>query len=496
MVRSKKFFRRVREVNEKTRKKNLRYSILDGAASAFSSSIGETYISPFAIMLNASNTQLAILSSMPRLLSSLIQFFTAEVVERFKERKKVILYGVFFQALCWIPLFLLPFFFKDFGVYFIIAFFTLYIILGDFIAPAWNSMMGDIVKEDERGVYFGKRNKAMGSVAAFCVIIAGLVLNTFENINVWMGFLIIFGVAFIGRMTSYEYIKKIKEPLHTLKKKAEFGFQDFLKRLRTTNYGRYVTYHSLFRFAVAISGPFFSAYMLYDLGFSYFHIMLAYSAAAIVSFLTMVYWGEHSHVFGNKKIMTITGWSIVSVPFLWMISSSIWWIIVIQMFSGFIWAGFLLSSTNYHFDAVKPHNRTRAIAYHNIILGVMVFIGSLVGGFIANNATAPAFLVSKYQVVFFVSGVMRMFAAFNYLPVLKEKRKVIEHDTPGLFIKLVAVRPISGIVFEVKQNVQTGAKHIKHSYRKTREQYDKRSKQVRDEFKKHTKRIKKYQRGF
>jgi len=437
---------------------------LEGSAYAASSSVADTYMSAFAIALNATNTQLAVLSSLPRLASSLVQLFTAEVVERFKERKRVIMMGVLLQALCWIPIFILPLIFKSFSLPFLIAFFTLYIVLGEFIAPAWNSMMGDIVKEDERGIYFGKRNKAIGAVATSCVVIFGIILYSFENINVWIGFFILFTFAFLGRWLSWAYFKKMTEPLHTLKKKATFTFHDFMKRLTKTNYGRYVIYHSLFRFGVAIASPFYSAFILYSLGYNYFQLMLIFSAASVVTFLTMVYWGKHSHVFGNKKIMFITGWSIAGIPFLWLINGGVIYFIIIQMIAGFVWAGFNLSTSNYHFDAVKPHNRTRAIAYHNVILGILLFIGSLFGSFIANNVTVPSFLVSQYQIVFFISGLVRILALYNYLPLLEEKRKVKASDTTKLFIKLVAVRPISGIVFEVKKSVDTGTNQIKRGY--------------------------------
>ncbi len=452
MLLNKKLRQRVKRINERIRKKNLIYSIYDGSAASISTSVANTYVTPFAIALKATNTQIAFLSSMPRLLSSLMQLFTADVVQRFKNRKKLILLGVLLQALCWFPLFILPFIFKSFSLPFLITFFTLYIVLGEFIAPAWNSLMGDIVKEDERGTYFGKRNKAIGVVATLTLIIAGIILFLYEGINVWVGFGIIFFISMVGRLISFCYLYKMHDPRHKVKQKANFNFSDFVSKLRHTHYGRYVVYHSLFRFAVSVSSPFYSAFMLYDMGFNYLSLMIVYTAASLATLLTMIYWGRHIDIFGNKKIMAITGWVIVCVPFLWLVpwTTSIVYLFIIQMLSGFVWAGFNLSTSNYHFDAVTPKNRTRAIAYHNVLMGLLVFVAALIGSFIANNAIAPSFLMSRYQVVFFVSGFFRFLAMWFYMPVLKEMRRVKPSDTTDLFIKLVAVRPISGIIFEVK----------------------------------------------
>jgi len=48
------------------------------------------YITPYALILKATTSQIAFLSSIPNLLSSLLQLKSPAITDRFKGRKKVI----------------------------------------------------------------------------------------------------------------------------------------------------------------------------------------------------------------------------------------------------------------------------------------------------------------------------------------------------------------------------------------------------------------------
>ena len=74
----------------------LKTSIKEGSFSAFSSSMGETYMTPFALALNANTVHIGFLSAISGLISPISQFFGNGLMERFS-RKKIIRSFVFFQ---------------------------------------------------------------------------------------------------------------------------------------------------------------------------------------------------------------------------------------------------------------------------------------------------------------------------------------------------------------------------------------------------------------
>ena len=435
---------------------SLKNSIKEGSFHSIMTGFGENYVSPFAIALNATNPQIAFLTSIPLLLASLFQLVAAKFIDTYKKRKKIMLVVALIQSLIWFPLFLIPFLTKN--VIFLIAFFSIYWVAGFFGVPAWNSWMGDLVEENQRGRYFGLRNKVIGFFAFASLFGAGFLLNAFTNINPFIGFGVIFSIALIAKLFSFHNLRKIYEPRYIVERRDYFTFFDFVRKMRYTNYGKYTIFKFFFRFSVSISAPFFAVYMLRVLGFSYAQYTILIGIAAATSFLTMTYWGRYSDRFGNKKIMTVTALLVPFIPIMWIFSSSIVYLFFLQLVAGFIWAGFNLSSANFIFDAVPAPKRARCNAYYNVFNGVAIFIGASLGGFFANYIIAPKFFISNLLVVFLISGILRLVFVLMFLPRFREERKVEKIKDSKLLFNVVAIDPVKGLMYESI----TGMRVIRH----------------------------------
>ncbi len=431
---------------EDKKQSSLKNSVKDGSFYSIMWGFGEHYVAPFALALNATSPQIAFLTSIPQLLSSLFQLISAKVTDLFKNRKTLVMWSVLIQALIWFPLFLIPFFTQNIPL--LISFFTIYTIAGSFATPAWNSWMGDLVEENRRGRYFGYRNKIIGFFSFASIFAAGFILNSFTKINPFIGFGFIFSIALIARLTSFFYVKRMYEPRYIIEKKDTFSFISFTKRLRKTNYGRFVIFIFFYRFAVSISAPFFTVYMLRELGFSYWTFTLITGMATITSFLTMTYWGRYGDRFGNKKVLTVTSLIIPIIPILWIISSTARYLFFIQLFSGFVWAGFNLSSANFIFDAVPSAKRARCNAYFNLYHGISIFLGASLGGYFTKILPTTNFFFSNILIIFVISGFLRLCFAILFLPKLKEERKVDFIPDSRLLFNVVAVDPVKGLIYE------------------------------------------------
>jgi MFS family permease len=101
-----------------------------------------------------------------------------------------------------------------------------------------------------------------------------------------------------------------------------------------------------------------------------------------------------------------------------------------QIFSGFAWAGFQLSSGVFIYDAAPPQNRTRYIALYNSLIYLGVSVGSLVGGIVA--PLLPPITGSYFLSIFAVSGVARLAVALFFLRRIKEVRKVPQIEASEL----------------------------------------------------------------
>ncbi|MFH1439010.1 MAG: MFS transporter [Candidatus Woesearchaeota archaeon] len=481
-----KFWKKIKNINKKTISESLEYSIKEGSAYSVMSGFGKDYLSTFAVALGATNMHLAFLNSFPTLVASIFQLVGARIIDYTGQRMRLILKSVFFQALVWLPLFFIPLLFDEFGPIFLIAFVSLNYMLEALSAPAWNSMMGDIVKENERGTYFGRRNKINGMVAFSSVITAGIILSLFEDTNKWIGFGILFSVACIARLVSHYYMKKIYEPKYKIELIKKYTLFEFFKSIKNTNFGSFVTFNTLLKFAVNISAPFFVPFMLIYLGFSYIQLTVVLSASTITSFLVMLYWGKHADLFGNRIVMIICGILVPFIPLLWLVSHNIYYLVAIQCFSGFVWSGYNLASSNFVFDTVLPERRAKGFAFYNLSLGIAVFLGSIVGAFLINMFSKNGLnILSNYEVIFLVSGVLRFIVMAKYMWKFKEVRKVESGKMHVLFFKLVAVRPLSGMIVTAIDSLDLTYKGLDITYKHVNRQVNEVYKGVNKHLTKH-----------
>jgi MFS family permease len=141
----------------------------------------------------------------------------------------------------------------------------------------------------------------------------------------------------------------------------------------------------------------------------------------------------------------------------------VWFLVLIQLYSGFFWAGFNLAAANFVFDAVTPAKRARCIAYQAIINGVLVFSGSLAGGFLATYI--PPNVVSHigmwvppspYLALFLLSGVLRLAVMMALFPAFKEVRVVGRIRSREMLVRVTTLRPLWGATFALITNRSNG----------------------------------------
>ena len=406
------------------------------------------YITPYALTLKATNSQIGALSAVPNFTSSLVQLKSADLTEKLKSRKKIINLFVFLHTVMLLPVILIPYLFKVNAVLFLIIFITLFNSLGAFAVPAWSSLMSDHIPYKMRGKYFGWRNKILGAITVLSAFIAGFTLHKFKN-NVVVGFSVIFGIAFICRFISWYFLTRMFEPPLKINRKAYFSFFDFIKRIRESNFAKFVIFVASLNFSVNLAAPFFSVFMLKDLKFDYITYTILVITVAIVSILTIDRWGKNADRIGNIKVLRLTSFFIASIPLLWILDHHPLYLIFIQAISGFAWAGFNLCTTNFIYDAVRPEKRTRCIAYFNVCTGVALCLGALLGGYLVN--TLPRFFGYKILSLFLISGILRFLVVFLISGRINEVRKIEEITSKDLFYNVIGIKPISGVTQESRQ---------------------------------------------
>ncbi len=426
-------------------KKSLRYSILDGAFYSLKTGLADSFFAMFAIFLNATSLQLSLLGSLPLTISSTLQLFSQRLLFWLKSRKKLILYSYILQGISLIFLILI-FVSGKLNVNIMIIFIVIYWIFDKLPLPAWNSLIGDLIKEGKRGEYFGQRNKINGISSFFGLILGGIILNIFGVREKAFAFTLIFSLAVLARFISAYFMNKMHDPEFEIRKKPHFSFIEFIKRGANSNYSNFVIYMSLMMLAVFMVAPLFAAFILNDIGLSYVQFTMLTAAAVLVKFFTLPLWGHAADKFGTRKIMGLSSFIVAIAPLLFILNKNFYYLIIANMIAGFGWAGFDLAAMNYIFDSTSQRKRATCVMYNNFLNGIGILLGSLFAAFIVKH---NHLFWSSYVLVFLISSILRFIVNLIFLPRIKEVRQVEHIPYNKLLFDVLTIKPTIGFMVRI-----------------------------------------------
>src|SRR5215468_3629 len=437
--------------------RSLRYSVRDGVAWSLMFGAGESYLQAFAIFLKATTAQITLLSALPSLLGSIAQLASAWVAGRSVRRKSLIFAGVSSQSLAWLPIIALAFLPSDYSVALLITCVALYYIGGQFAAPPWSSLISDLVPERRRGRFFGERTQLMSIMTFASLSAAGLALEYFAQRTLahW-GFAAIFAVALAARLYSLAQLMRMHEPLARLAPLTIPPLDVLLDRMRGSDFAQFALFIAFMNLAVGIASPFFTLYMLRDLGFSYLEFTAVTAFYVLMQFTALKLWGRLSDAFGNLRVVQVTSIVFPALPILWLIMPNFWAILAFQFVAGVAWAGFSLAAGNFLYDVVPPEKRAAYSAVHQTLSNAAVFGGALIGGFLATHA--PHELQLGGYSIAFVSGLWLALSASTlvrtavvaiFLPLLRETRPVRSISPAALAIRVIRANVLAEWLFEL-----------------------------------------------
>jgi MFS family permease len=390
----------------------LRHSVRDGMAFSVQVGAGETYFSAFALFLRATAAEVALVSTLPALLGSTAQIFSAWL-GAYVGRKRLVLVGCMLQALLWLPILLVPLLFPQHAVTALLVLLALYFSANNLATPQWTSIMRDLVSEKRRGRYFGYRTR-LTTVATFVALVAcGALLHELDQAGrTYHGFVVIFLVAFVARMISVYHLTFLHERDDPTPA-PDMHIEHWWRSLQSTGAIGFSTYIALMNTAVGISAPFFTVYVLRDLGLSYLQFTIWSGTSVIVQFLMLNTWGRIADVYGNRLVMILTSVSLPIVPMVWLLSNDFWALLVFQALSGLVWSGFTLGAGNLLYEIVPRTRRAAYVAFHNVGTAAGVFAGAMLGAGLAAVLPPRAALfgdstaTSNLLYLFALSGVAR-----------------------------------------------------------------------------------------
>jgi MFS family permease len=385
----------------------------DGLVSSISESFITNFVNPFALALTATNTQIGWLSSLSNLASALALFPGARLVERTGHRKRIVVLTSGGAArLLLLAIALVPALFHgQAAIYAFIALIALRAFFSQFGYPAWSSLVADLVPASIRGRYFASRNIALAIAALIFTPLAGKLA---ASLGLPQGYQVGFFVAGLIGFLATAIFSRIPEPpqapLATAAKGQQEGVWSILRH--HPKFAGFTAVAFLWNLALMVAGPFFSVYLVRDLGASPFLIGLLAAAFSLANIVGQRVWGRLNDRRGAVWVMRVTGFMIPAIPLLWSMVPNPWYLLAVESFSGFTWAGYSLANFNLLLGLAPPAQRARFTAIYQVAVFGAACVGPLVGSVLAN-----AFSIRP---LFWISAAGRLVASVLFLFTVRE----------------------------------------------------------------------------
>jgi len=418
--------------------------VVEGGFQALAQGLGEAYLGAFALRLGAGGLSLGLVATLPTAAGSMAQ--TAARRERAGHgvARAFIARAWSAQALGYASLGLCLLLTPALAVPALCALAFLAWGCGGMANPAWTSLVSGVVPRARHGWFFGRRG-ALQQVGMLAAILGGAALLSAmtERGSEGIGFALLFVLAGIARLAGAGVLVRVpalEAPGPRPSRARGFGILRASGKFR-----RLALYLWCLHLATCVSTPFFVPYMLDELRFSYALIGALVATPAIVKVCTLRLWGRLADRLGPGPLLRATGWLVVIVPGLWIVSRSPLWILAAQIYSGIVWGAFELAQASSILQATR--GRQRAVALFNAVDGGVMIAGSLLGGATVNLWAGRA--GSGYLAAMVLSTILRALPALALLwRVRGIGRPAVSHLM--LPLRVFAVRPTRGISLQAE----------------------------------------------
>ncbi len=361
----------------------------DGMASqAMMSFTSGAFLVAFALQLGASNAVIGLLAAISPL-TQLIQVPAIWLVERVQNRKAVTMVSVV-AARMFLPFIAaIPFLFDgDAAIQVLLGAFLVRWSLGAIAGCSWNSWMKDLIPPGRLGTFSSRRLALATGLGIVLSLGAALFLDQWKT---WyphreiQGYSVLFIVGFLAGMLGVYFISQIPEP--RMVPAAEGLGRLLLKPFRDTNFRRLIIFLASWAFAVNLAAPFFTVYMLKQLGMPMSEVIGLTILSQIFNVLFLQIWGRFTDRFSNKSVLAVSGplfiVCILAFTFTTMPDKHVFTyplLIAIHVLMGISTAGVALATGNIDMKMAPKGMATAYVAASRMVNSLAAGIAPILGG--------------------------------------------------------------------------------------------------------------------
>ena len=404
-----------------TIRSSLKTSTIEGSWWAVMYGSVETYFGAFFEFLKYSSYEISILTTLPIFIGSIFQNYANTFFHLLRSRKILLVILKIFQNIL-IPV-IFYFGVKTDNFYMFLTFLCFYFIIAISQISPWTSWMGYLVPSRVRGRYFGNRSQVVRIFMLISSLLAGTILNAYNDSNPMIGFGIIFTIGFIANFGSISYLFKQFEPPYEEVQEVEKNIN--LNEKQFLNIKKFITYDSLSEFSFNISGPLMMVFWLREQNFNYIELAILINVSQVLGLFSLRYWGKQIDKLGTFTTIRWTSFTIAIFPLFWVLTYflpnelKLPASLVIASLASLMFSGRALAMDNRLFEHMRGKNMIKLSSKRVFYRGIFIFLGGILGGLLTKYDfqifSGVIERLTPIHVVFIFSSLIRMSIWFFYL---------------------------------------------------------------------------------
>lgn len=400
---------------------NVRINNIQGIFSVMSNNLVTPFVPLFAIkVLEASDSQVAWLSSLPALTGILVLLPGAFLIDRLAAKKRFTGMQIFLTRFCFLLFALVPFLPLD-----VMWLAWVFIILNalmnmpfSLMNLSWQAFIGNVIPASQRARVFGTRNRITQGVGLITTILTGVLISTFSDGSGWV-YQVMFGVAFLVGLLESLYLFKIREPVQVIDVEHRPSMADsFRSLLRERRFQIFALASALFHFGWQMAWPLFNIYQVSPqyVNMDAFWISVIAALNGLAAVLTYRFWGKVADKIGHGWTLVIGTAGLSTAPFLYALTMDKWLLALSNLWMGIFVACTVQTLFNRVLEVSPNENRAFFLAIHSLVIGVTAIFAPQFGVWVMN--------LSSIQDAFYLSSGLRFAGAVALgLVVLWEMRR-------------------------------------------------------------------------
>jgi hypothetical protein len=267
-------------------------------------------------------------------------------------------------------------------------------------AAGWWSWMADLVPENIRGTFFGRRAVIVhlsNMIWFFGIMVSLDYLKGVGDRQVLIIYAVVFGIGGTLGIMDILLHAFIPEPKRH-PGEMNIGWREFIEPVRNWNFMQFSIAIGLFGFAIGVWGPFLAPYIVGDpqglgggLGAPNMWLAVMFVINQTIWIGTVTAWGIIMDRFGRKPTVILGAlFPLCWIGYLFLTTNNYVYILpVIALLGGLISPGYWNGVGQLMLTLTPQKNRTTFVCWHNVVAAVIGAGGSLVGGLLKDAVEQP-----------------------------------------------------------------------------------------------------------